>query len=493
MAAMSVDGARRACLLAGVGLALPVARAAASWSPEGKWGAAAGAPDNRVQVGLEIEPSAGGLQAFLTIDLLNFFRMALPGLKPDGDDRWTVPAYDIVLTRAADRLRVSGVLDDEIELSRVAGVPRPPRPVAAPQGPAPLWRTGLGGAIYASAAVNGELGYVGNTDGVMTAVDLRDGRPVWSFAAGRAIHGEALVNGDALYFACDNGQLFKLDRATGKETWRYALGDAGIARVLPNPFVFDYDHAGPRPTLADGVLYVGSGDGSMHAVDAARGERRWRFQAEGKVRGSAAIRGDMLVFGTVGSRVYALDRATGAQRWRHETLGAVTGAPVFAGEHVIVGHRGSRLEALLPGQLQPLWSQPYWGSWIESSAVIDGGVGYIGSGDLFLVSAFDPANGRHLWRTRVGGWVLQRPALGERLVYVSVSGARRRAKHFMPQSAGVMALDRASGRIAWQWSAPSLPGAFMHGVVAAPAAAGSRIVVGALDGSLYAFPDLSRR
>jgi outer membrane protein assembly factor BamB len=493
MGAMPVDGGRRACLLAGLGLALPAARAATAWSPEGKWGASAGALDNRVQVGLEIEPSPAGLRAFLTVDLLNFFRMSLPGFKPDGDDRWTIPAFEMVLTRAADRLRVSGVLDDEIELSRVATVPRPPKPVSAPPAPAPLWRVGLGGPIYAPTAVYGDFGYVGNVDGVMTAVDLRDGQPVWSFAAGRAIHGEALATGDAVYFACDNGQLFKLDRATGKQTWRYALGDAGISRVLPNPLVFDYDHAAPRPTLADGTLYVGSADGSMHAVDAARGERRWRFQAEGKVRGSAAVRGDMLAFGTLGSRLYALDRATGAQRWRHETLGPVTGSPVFAGEHLIVGHRGSRLEALLPGQAQPLWSQPYWGSWVESSAVIDDGVGYIGSGDLFLVSAFHPGSGRNLWRTRVGGWVLQRPAVNERFVYVSVSGARRRPKHFLPQASGLMALERTSGRIAWHWTAPSLPGSFLHGVVAAPALAGPRIVVGALDGSLYAFPELNRR
>lgn len=483
---------RRACLIAALAFAGGCVRAAPDGSPAGLWAATVGTPDNRVQVGLEIVPSAdGSLQAFVTIDQLNFFGMSLPGLKPDGAGRWTLPAYDVVLVRAGDRLRASGVLDDEVELSRATALPKPPGPLEAPPGPGPLWRVGLGGPIFAPAAVHGDTAYVGNTDGVMTAVDLRDGRPLWSFSAGRAIHGEALATEEALYFACDNGQLFKLDRATGKATWRYELGDGGVARVLPNPFVFDYDHAAPRPTLVDGVLHVGSGDGGMHAVDAARGERVWRFQADGKVRGSAAVRGDTLVFGTLGGKLYALDRATGTQRWRVDTRGPVTGTPTFAGEHFIVGHRGSRLEAWVPGHDRPRWSQPYWGSWVESTAVIHDGTGFIGSGDLFLVSAFDPASGRHLWRTRVGGWVLQRPAVGGSRVYVSVSGARRRARHFMPQASGLMALDRAGGRILWHWPAPSLPGSFMHGIVAAPAVAGSRVVVGGLDGSLYAFQDVA--
>jgi outer membrane protein assembly factor BamB len=118
---------------------------------------------------------------------------------------------------------------------------------------------------------------------------------------------------------------------------------------------------------------------------------------------------------------------------------------------------------------------------------VHGGTGYIGSGDLFLVSAFDPASGRNLWRTHVGGWVLQRPAVSEERVVVSVSGARRRAAHFVEQVGGLTALDRRDGRIVWHWRAPSLPGAFLFGVTAAPALADRHVLCGALDGSLYAF------
>jgi outer membrane protein assembly factor BamB len=196
-----------------------------------------------------------------------------------------------------------------------------------------------------------------------------------------------------------------------------------------------------------------------------------------------------VVFGTLGGTVHGLDRASGEERWRHDSGGPVTSSPVFTGEHVVVGNRGSVLQALRPGQAQPLWRQTWWGSWVESSAVIVDGVGYIGSGDLFRVSAFDPDTGRNLWRAFVGGWVLQRPTVSGARLYAGVSGARRRARHFMPQLGGLSAIDRSTGRVAWHWPAPSVSGSFLHGLVAAPCIADGLVIAGGLDGTLHAFED----
>ena len=50
------------------------------------------------------------------------------------------------------------------------------------------------------------------------------------------------------------------------------------------------------------------------------------------------------------------------------------------------------------------------------------------------------------------------------------------------------AIDRASGKIVWRWPMPETPGAWGYGFFAPAAADGDRVVVGGLDGSLYAFP-----
>jgi outer membrane protein assembly factor BamB len=137
----------------------------------------------------------------------------------------------------------------------------------------------------------------------------------------------------------------------------------------------------------------------------------------------------------------------------------------------------------------PLWQQNYWGPWIESTAVFRDGRGYIGSGDLFLVSCFDPKTGANLWRTHVNGWVMDRPALTDTRVYVGVSGARRRNPALLRQSSALTALDRATGKLLWSWSMPQWDGAFQSGFFAGPTAAGGLVVAAGLDGSLYAFPE----
>ena len=60
------------------------------------------------------------------------------------------------------------------------------------------------------------------------------------------------------------------------------------------------------PALAGNVLYFGSDDGKVYAIDVNSGEARWSFQTGGEVRSSPAI-GDGAIY--VGSRdgfIYAL-------------------------------------------------------------------------------------------------------------------------------------------------------------------------------------------
>ena len=152
-------------------------------------------------------------------------------------------------------------------------------------------------------------------------MNLNTGKVAWTFPAGRPIFGEALVTDSTLYFVCDNGYLFALDRLTGAERWRYDLGDARSSRILPHETVYDYEIKSPRPLLVDGVLYVGSGDSSFHAVGASTGRRRWRVAVDGKVRSSAVAYKNSVIFGTFAGGVYALDRTTGNVLWKKETYG----------------------------------------------------------------------------------------------------------------------------------------------------------------------------
>ena len=43
------------------------------------------------------------------------------------------------------------------------------------------------------------------------------------------------------------------------------------------------------PAVADGVVYIGSSDNFLYAIDAATGKQRWKFDAHGNVASSPAM------------------------------------------------------------------------------------------------------------------------------------------------------------------------------------------------------------
>jgi outer membrane protein assembly factor BamB len=326
------------------------------------------------------------------------------------------------------------------------------------------------------------------------AVSLKDGSFVWPFVAGRPVHGEALVTDEHVYFVCDNGFLFKLDRRSGKEVWRYDLGDAQVSRVLPhqnnfnapNSGEFDWDHTAPRPLLAEGVIYVGSGDGSLHALSASDGRRVWRFAGKGKVRTAAVIEGPRVIFGSFENVVYAVDRQTGQKVWEKDTYGPITSPPAVVAGKLIVGNRNGLLVALNPATGQVVWRMLFWGSSVESEAVPGGSsLFYIGSSDMRRVSHIDANDGRVLWRADVFGWAWPRPAVSAELVYAASVGT---SPYNMRHLGGLTALDRKTGKVVWRWPMPEWPGSLLYGFAAPPVIEGQTLVIGGLDGALYAFP-----
>jgi outer membrane protein assembly factor BamB len=474
-----------------IALLVVAARLLAADPAEGKWFGTVGDSNNRSLLGFEITSDPkGGLQWALTLEMLNYYGVPLgPLAVQDGRYTSAAPFADLQL-QDGKLTGTFGGARRAVAFERVDNLPSdPPIPRDLPAGPGPRWQTTLGGSIYAPAAVRDGHAYVGTTGGVFVAVKTADGSVVWNFPAGRPIFGEALATDDAVYFTCDNGWLFKLNRADGKEAWRYDLGDARAVRILANPVAQvpdGFDHQGPRPVLADGVLYVGAGDGGFHAVRADTGERVWRIQSKGAIRTTAALAGDRLVFSTMGGLVVMAGRADGKEVWQVDMKAPVTSSPVFLGVNLVIGGRNSLLQALDPADGKQLWRIAFWGSWVESTPVDGGdGLAYIGASDHRRITCFDPKDGRIVWRTDVFGAPWGRPALTEKFVY---EGAAAWAPYNIRHEGGLVALDRLTGRLAWRWPLPNPPGVYAHGLGASPVISEGLLLIGGLNGTLYAFP-----
>ena len=62
------------------------------------------------------------------------------------------------------------------------------------------------------------------------------------------------------------------------------------------------------PAVVDGVVYIGSGDEYVYALDAATGKQDWRFQTGGYVLSPPAVMDGVVYIGSSGgySYVYAI-------------------------------------------------------------------------------------------------------------------------------------------------------------------------------------------
>lgn len=482
------------CFFASAALAalvsfLPAAEPAQPDPIEGKWYGQAGFPQDRGEIGFEIKRNEhGALKAYLYLPLNNFYGLEVPGdLEKDGDN-YVLSSYATTFRFAADHDHVTGTffpLKAPLEMARVTQLPSEAPMPALPPGPGPKWRTPLGGAIYAPAAVRDGVAYVGTTSGVFNAVNVKDGSFAWAVPVGRPVYGEALVTDEAVFFSCDNGQLFKLARAEGKELWRYDLGGERAPRVLMHQTVFEWDYRAPKPALADGVLYVGSADGSFHAIRADTGARVWRYETKGRIRCDALVDGAQVIFGNFDGLVVALDRQTGAELWKRETRAFVNASPARVGDKLIIAIRGGMIAALDPATGKTLWRTLLWGSAGESTAVPFGEFFYVGASDLRRLTCYDPKDGTVIWRTDIYGVAWGRPLVTDKVVFASAGGF---APYQMRHYGGLNALDRATGRTLWRWDAPRGPDFYETGFAAGPALAGDLVIVGSMNGVLYAFP-----
>ncbi len=465
---------------------VPAAETVAADPIEGKWLGEIGFPTDRVAFGIEFKRNEKNeLRATIYQPVVNFYGLSLPGTFERDGNRYTCSSPTFEITRNGDTLEGTMTsLKEPLSLSRTDSLPSDPPIPDLPKGPGPKWQTKLGAPIYAPVAAKDGIAYVGTTGGVFQALHSGDGSFVWTFSAGRPIHGGALISSNAVYFVCDNGFLFRLDHETGKEVWRYDLGDARVDRVLPHQTVFEYDYRAPTPLLSDGTIFVGAADGGFHAVNCETGQRVWRFEAKGKIRSSATVSGPNVVFGTMGNVLYAVDRAKGVEVWNKDLRAPITSSPVLSDGRILVGNRGSILYALDPTDAKVLWRQLFWGSWVESTAVPFGDRLYIGSSDLRRVACYEPSDGRVLWRTDVLGCPWGTPAVTDKHVY---SGALGSDPYMTRHVGGFVCLDRTSGKIQWRWPVGE-SASLQTGFAGGPALDGDTIIIGGLDGVLYAFP-----
>ncbi|MFF4546569.1 PQQ-binding-like beta-propeller repeat protein [Streptomyces sp. NPDC001406] len=355
------------------------------------------------------------------------------------------------------------------------GAARTPVPVPGPAAGTPMQagrlnrrtalRLGIGAGITAalgtSVAVAVDLFDHNTTDHKPPEVasKSRDPRRRWRYATGDVVTSSPTVADGVVYIGSTDGSLYALDATTGKKKWAYATGGKVEG----------------TPTVVDGVVYSGSADGSVYALDAATGERKWAYATGGKFEAAPAVV-EAVVYIAGYNSVTALDAATGNEKWTVSCDSALEVPAATQGVVYIAGYNSVTALEETTGKVKWARGASNWGyskkngwdntpeDWRFTSPTVADGVMYVGSSKRTY--ALDAATGRKRWAFDTGGTVEGAPTVADKVVYV---GCSKR----------MYALDAATGRKRWAFDT----GGRVEG---APTVADGVVYIGCSDHNVYA-------
>ena len=239
-----------------------------------------------------------------------------------------------------------------------------------------------------------------------------------------------------VYVGSWNHQILALDQKTGVVRWKFNTGD--IINTSPT--------VGP-----DGTLYATSRDKNVYALDGLTGAKKWQYATSGgplttRVAVSAA---GLVYVGTFDKKVVALDAKTGTKVWERATQIAPS-TPIL-GRSNLVYVSANKLYALDGATGAIRWDLDLGVLQSEAPAAGPDGTVYVGTADG-LVYALNGMTGQTVWQFSTGHSVDYPVVVGpEDLVYVS---AQR-----------LFALRASNGKERWEkggggseWSAPAVGG-----------------------------------
>ena len=286
--------------------------------------------------------------------------------------------------------------------------------------------------------------------------------------------GSPAVAGGTAYIAADDGLLYALDIRDGRRLWTCPLGQRCLLKQLDNWDVF---HS--SPVVVDGTVFVGSTDGRLYAVS-TEGKTRWSHPTGHVVRSSPAVADGKVFFGSFDGKVYALDAATGREVWTLDTRVpkvpwhyGIQGSCAVSEGVVYVGSRSAFFHGIDAATGKLLWKRDHQGSWVTGSPAVRDGLAYVGQSDGNKIVAVD-SRGREVWCVPSQNATFGSPALSGDVLYVTTND-----NYDLNAKGSLSALDSRTGKGLWSVELPS-------SAWASPVPDRNTVYVGCADGMLYA-------
>ncbi|MBN1232379.1 MAG: PQQ-binding-like beta-propeller repeat protein, partial [Candidatus Coatesbacteria bacterium] len=100
------------------------------------------------------------------------------------------------------------------------------------------------------------------------------------------------------------------------------------------------------PCVSDGIVYVGSWDNYLYAINCSDGTFKWRYQTGDNVSSSPCVSDGVVYVGSCDDYFYAINCSDGTPKWRYETGRMVESSPCVSDGVVYVGSCDTYLYAI---------------------------------------------------------------------------------------------------------------------------------------------------
>lgn len=219
------------------------------------------------------------------------------------------------------------------------------------------WQFNAHSSIVTAPTINGQVCYIGSTDGRVHALDVNTGNPVWQepFDARMSLNGPVVYTGSFVLVMTEDGTLYGLTPATGKARFSSKLPgvrpdsymayandqvyiniDSGLVAINPSNGRARWSKNLPEPTLlspcTDGVnVFTVTQSGKVFGFE-SNGKMLWKdpIVLPAALQTSPVLSGGNLLVSTRRGAVMLIDTLTGKTKWSY-ILRPPTGAKVSSG------------------------------------------------------------------------------------------------------------------------------------------------------------------
>lgn len=275
----------------------------------------------------------------------------------------------------------------------------------------------------------------------------------WQFETGAYVYASPVLADGKIFIGSGDETFYCIDATTGDEIWSFATG--GVIQGTA--------------THHDGRVFIPSYDDNLYCRDANTGDEIWTASTGGDIFSSPAVDSGRVVFGCTNGRVYCLDASDGSTVWHFQTSAPVFTSAAIEDGLVYIGS-GTTYYCLNLDTPVPVWTSVLGESIISTAAVQFQEV-YVATGGNNLQGTLyllDGRTGQPLWtyQDEEGANFFSSPAISERMVVIGSDSGR------------VHCVERDSGAFQWSYLADAM-------VQSSPAIIGDLVYVGCDDGYVH--------